>query len=309
MENYKAFSGVIQFRRDITENWELNKDVVPVAGEPCFDLSLGTLKIGDGVKTYAQLDVIGKGDSIAVSADGNSIILSDGVFKLAGFDAAETGAQPRKKEDGTLEWIVPSTEIIDNLQTAVADLQTDVSEIQEILNPSDEGAEPLLYRIGALETKMDGTGEGSVDAKINAKINEFATNVTDDGVVNSYKELIDYVASHNNEAVDMANDIINLQELVGSTSVADQIAAAIDGIESGTHTNIIESISINGTPLEIYDKNVDIPVSTNDTPGVVKGSSEITVGTDGALEIGQVSVSKLVQEPGVTLVLDGGAAN
>ena len=42
----------IQVRRDTTANWLANKDVVPAAGEPCFDLELGTLKIGDGVTTY-----------------------------------------------------------------------------------------------------------------------------------------------------------------------------------------------------------------------------------------------------------------
>lgn len=35
----------IQVRRDTTANWLANKDVVPAAGEPCFDLELGTLKI------------------------------------------------------------------------------------------------------------------------------------------------------------------------------------------------------------------------------------------------------------------------
>ena len=184
----------IKLRRDTTANWELHKDVIPAAGEPCFDLNLGTLKIGDGTKTYEQLDVIGGSGSVAVSADGTSIILSDGVFKLAGFDAAETGAQPRKKSDGTLEWIVPSTDTVEGLQTTVAALQSDVA---------------------TLETKMDGTGEGSVDAKINAKINEFATNVTDDGVVNSYQELITYVANHGGEAATMAADIAALQGLVG----------------------------------------------------------------------------------------------
>lgn len=49
----------IQFRRDTTANWELYKDVVPAAGEPCYDLDLKTLKIGDGVTTYENLKAIG----------------------------------------------------------------------------------------------------------------------------------------------------------------------------------------------------------------------------------------------------------
>ena len=39
----------IQLRRATTAEWEANKSVVPAAGEPCFDLELNTLKIGDGV--------------------------------------------------------------------------------------------------------------------------------------------------------------------------------------------------------------------------------------------------------------------
>ncbi len=29
---------VIQFKRDNSENWLTNKDVVPAAGEPCYDI-------------------------------------------------------------------------------------------------------------------------------------------------------------------------------------------------------------------------------------------------------------------------------
>lgn len=65
----------IQVRRDTTANWLANKDVVPAAGEPCFDLELGTLKIGDGVTTYENLKAI-SGASAAhyegVRADGES---------------------------------------------------------------------------------------------------------------------------------------------------------------------------------------------------------------------------------------------
>lgn len=301
----------IQFRRDTTANWELYKDVIPAAGEPCFDLDLGTLKIGDGVKTYEQLDVIGGSGDVALSADGNSIVLTDGVFKLAGFDAAGVGAQPRKGEDGTLEWIVPSGEtleglqtIVAGLQTDVADLQTDVGNIQEILTPSGEGETPLATRVETLETKMDGTGEGSVDAKITAKINEFATNVSDDGVVNSYKELIDYVANHGGEAATMAADIAALQGLVGDSSVTDQIAQAISGIETGAQVNKIESIKLGDNVLEVVDKTVTVPVGAG-----LQASDEVTVAADGTLGIGQVSVSKLVQESDVILVLNGGSAN
>ena len=211
----------IQLRRAHTDDWIANKDVVPAAGEPCFDLDLHTLKIGDGVLTYENLPVIGGEASIEVAADGKSIVLEDNVFKLVGFDAAETGAQPRKKADGTIEWIVPSTETVDGIQVTVSALQSDVASLQAIVGVADEGSDTLINRIAAVETGVstlrgDENTEGSVLKIANDAINKFATDVTDDGVVNSYKELIDYVAEHGGEAAEMAANITALQALVGT---------------------------------------------------------------------------------------------
>lgn len=298
---------VIQFRRDTTANWEQYKHIIPAAGEPCFDIELGTLKIGDGVKSYGELEAIGGNGDVAISADGKSIVLEDGVFKLAGFDAAKVGAQPRKNADGDIEWVVPSTETVDGLQTAVAGLQSDVSTLME---------------------KIDGTGDGSVDAKINEKINQFANQISDDGNINTLKELVDYVAAHGTEAADMAADIVTLQDLVGNTKVSDQINAAVgglvkaevdkglstndftdtlleklDGIEAGAQVNKIESVKVGSTVLEIVEKAVVIPVGAG-----LKGSDEITIGEDGTLGIGTINFSKIVQSEGEIITFDGGTA-
>lgn len=53
---------VIQFKRDSSANWLTNKDVVPAAGEPCYDIDAGTLKIGDGTTTYENLPAIHAGE-------------------------------------------------------------------------------------------------------------------------------------------------------------------------------------------------------------------------------------------------------
>lgn len=230
---------VIQLRRDTTENWLINKDVVPAAGEPCFDLDLKTLKIGDGTTTYENLSIIGGSEGVEFTADGKSVVLEEGILKLAGFDAAEAGMQLRKAADGSIEWFAPSTETVDGLQTAVADLQSDVTTLQtnvttiennvatlqEIVNPSGEGAVSLLGRVEGLEEKVGGT---TVSEQIDKKINEFATKVSDDGTVNTIKELVDYVAAHGGEVATMAADITSLKELVGGTSVSTQILEAIE---------------------------------------------------------------------------------
>lgn len=59
MANTNVIKMVIQLRRDTAENWLANKDIVPAAGEPCYDLDAKTLKIGDGETAYGDLKVVG----------------------------------------------------------------------------------------------------------------------------------------------------------------------------------------------------------------------------------------------------------
>ena len=58
----------------------------------------------------------------------------------------------------------------------------------------------------------------------------------------------------------MAADIASLQGIVGDESVAGQIATAIGGIETGD-MNVIESVSVGGTLLDIVEKSIDVPVA------------------------------------------------
>jgi hypothetical protein len=324
----KKIKTVFQFRRGTTAEWELNKDIVPAAGEPCYDLDLGSLKIGDGKTTYANLKFIG-GATFDIAPDGKSIVLEDSILKLAGFNAAEVGAQPRKNADGNIEWVVPSTETVDGLQATIADMRSDIEAIQDVLEPAEDGGQGIVSRVETLEIKMDGTGEGSVDKKIDAKINEFATRISGDGTINTFKELVDYVATHGNDVADMVADILDLQGKVGTTPVSEQIDAAVadkvtaeDGksliydtlieklqsIEEDAQANKIESISVANNVLEADNRSVNIPMATNDGYGVVKGSSEITISEDGALQVGSIHINKIVQDDTTTLIMDGGNA-
>lgn len=322
----------IQFRRDTAANWELFKDIIPASGEPCFVTDQNILKIGDGITTFENLEPI-NGVKFDIAADGQSLILEDDVLKLMGFDDAEAGSQPRKNEDGFIEWVVPEADEnmdgllveVDALRDDVTNLQTGVADLKEIVSPSGDGEIPLLTRIESIENKIDGTGEGTVDAKIDAKINEFVNKMSDDGVVNTLKELVDYVADHGTEAADLADDIIDLRGLVGDTKVSDQIATAVSGkvdaeegkslvsddliakleaISEGTQENTIETVKVGNTLLDIVEKTVVIPVGAG-----LKASEEITVAEDGTLGIGKISFSKVVQEDeDQEIVLSGGGA-
>ena len=110
---------------------------------------------------------------------------------------------------------------------------------------------------------------------IDAAINKFATDVTDDDVVNSYKELIDWVATHGPEATQMASGIsenktaiANLKTLVGtlpegatSTTVVAYITEAINALSIGDYAKTTEVTTAINTALAAYAKTSDVNTS------------------------------------------------
>ena len=95
----KIIKTTFQFRRDTTDNWTLNKDVIPAAGEPCFDTELKTLKIGDGTTTYENLPAFNTGD-IPVAATHYEGIRAEGETDDAVITRVltETGATASKDD-------------------------------------------------------------------------------------------------------------------------------------------------------------------------------------------------------------------
>jgi hypothetical protein len=183
--------------------------------------------------------------------------------------------------DNENHWVVPSVDEgidgllveVDALRTDVDNLQTSVKTLQDIVVPSGEDAIPLLTRVESLEEKMDGAGEGSVDAKIDAKIKSFAENLTADGKVNTLMELINYVESHGEEAANMAKDIKTLQDLVGTTPVEDQILAIVEASDHMAETKakaVFEHVKYEishkpvGTLVDYRDKEIRVmcPIDT-----------------------------------------------
>lgn len=85
----------------------------------------------------------------------------------------------------------------------------------------------------------------------------------------------------------------------------------LNGIEAGAEVNVIESISLNSVPLEISGKAVNIPIATTGALGVVLSSTAenaVTVKANGAMEVNNINVNKLVQTEGESLILNGGNA-
>lgn len=74
------------------------------------------------------------------------------------------------------------------LSTVLAELEAEDSRLESLISDAED-------KISVL----NGTGEGSVNKKIADAVDAFATQVTDDGTINTVKELFDYVAEHGSD--------------------------------------------------------------------------------------------------------------
>lgn len=100
----------------------------------------------------------------------------------------------------------------------------------------------IKARVAATEKSIEtlnGTGAGSVKKQIDDAFNDFATKVSDDDVVNTYKELIDYAAEHKGEATKFAGDIQKnadaikaLEKYVGTLPEGTDAGSVIEYINS-----------------------------------------------------------------------------
>ena len=89
--------------------------------------------------------------------------------------------------------------------------------------------------------------------------------------------------------------------------------AKLAGVEAGAKANVVEGMLLGTDVAEVNAaKQIVAPVANETKFGVVKSNSamnKIAVAEDGTMEVNSVGISKLVEEDGVFLVLDGGNAD
>lgn len=109
--------------------------------------------------------------------------------------------------------------------------------LKEVIN--SKAAQTDLNTLSGRVDTLEGEGEGSIKKAIDDAINKFATDVTDNGKVDSLKELIDWVAEHGADASEMAAGIQSnktaieaLQALVGVLPEGTSAKTIVEYIES-----------------------------------------------------------------------------
>lgn len=148
-------------------------------------------------------------------------------------DAAETSINTLSGKVGTVPADKTVVQMIEEAKTAAT---YDDSAVKADIKKNADA-------IGVL----NGSGVGSVDKKITDAFNDFATKVSDDGVVNSYKELIDWAATHGSEAAQMAGEITTLKNIlkgIGGTgesaTVVAYVTKAIENLKIGDYAKASE---------------------------------------------------------------------
>lgn len=136
---------------------------------------------------------------------------------------------------------------------------------------------------------LNGEGEGSVKKTVDDAINKFATDVTDDAVVNSYKELIDWVAEHGSEAAEMAEaiqtnktDIVELEALVGTLPEGATATTVVELIQSLVNTEKTRAEGVEGgldERLQAVESKVGEAVDTQISDAIAELDADVTSAT------------------------------
>lgn len=142
---------------------------------------------------------------------------------------------------------------------------------EDLDRKADKVSNATVGNFAGLDTNGNLTDSGFKASDFKPK----QTAVTDPTASGSGIEFIDSISQDTNGVIVPAKK--SVQVAVASTSGvggnAGVMSAAdkekLDGIEAGAQANTIESISIKNAPLDITNKNVDIPLATADSDGLL----------------------------------------
>lgn len=264
-----------------------------------------TLKEGEfEVNTDGKAVVIDENGQIAlklsddISNEGYLFIESDGL-QIKGIDKAIQEAinkQYHKDTTYTLEALDTNEKVKITLTPSEGEIQT---------------KELNVYNIPTLQTIL-------YEGKYAGKDGDVVSNIPEEDKHNSRLISPDEIKKISALVIDEDGSVgisgtISAENVTGlSSAIENQVTGknALN-IAKGAEANIIESVTINNTPLEIKNKSVELPLATVAKAGIVKSSTAengVAVTEDGAMSIVSVNINKLTQPMGEVLILDCGGA-
>lgn len=230
-----------------------NYDQAGTAATKVQELADGQVKANKEAIAKLNGDAATDGSVAKAVADAKTALEGKITAADAKADAAQTAADNLKTYVGTIPEAAKSKNVVayvdekisgiasdaelnalkTRMTTAEGSIKTNADDIDALEGRAD-AVEAKATANAAAITTLNGEGAGSVKKQIDDAFNDFATKVSDDKVVNTYKELIDYCATHSAETAEMAGNIAKnataistLEKFVGKlpegTSAADVI--------------------------------------------------------------------------------------
>lgn len=187
------------------------------------------------------------------------------------YTASEVGADP----DGSANKALANAKTYTDTQISSA-VSTKVDKVEGSSLISKKDLDQISTNKDNI-AKLIGSGNGSIDTMIDEKINEWASKLTDDGVVNTYAEAIQWIADHGSEYTTLLGDVSNKVDKVSGKGLStnDLTSSLKSNYDSAyTHSqsahartdatkveksNTNGNIKINGTETVVYTH----PVGTN----------------------------------------------
>lgn len=274
---------------------------------------VGTVTEGKTVvKMIEEAQAAATYDDAAVKAD-----IKKNANAIAAINNAKTGILQQAKT------------YADSKDTAIAEAKKAGTDAAAAVKTLEDGQ--VKKNADAISV-LNGTSavDGSVDKKVADAINEFSTKISDNSTVDTFKELIDYAATHKDEYSTLSGSVQKNTTAIATLNgdgagsvdkkVADAIAAInkyvekngtdrliteaegtkLEGIAEGAQVNVIESIKVNNVAQAADGKAVNIAVPVADDTSIAI--------TENKIGVKAVDVQKLFIAEGDVLIIDGGKA-
>lgn len=159
---------------------------------------------------------------------------------------------------------------------------TEIERLASIKNYDDSKIQEAISTLTG-----NSSVEGSVDKKIADAFNDFATKVSDDKIVNTYKELIDYAASHGSDFTELVGEVDKNTSAIATLNgdantvgsvdkkiadAANNYATADQGKKANTAIQEVTTTADNGLKVTKTDTSVKIDID-DETVFVLYGGS------------------------------------
>ena len=285
---------------------------------------VSTIEIPETVYTLATGTANGtvkfNGTDVAVKGLGSAAYKAESDFDASGA-ASDALSAAKNYADGKDTAIQAAQTAADDAQAAADAAQGDVDALEGKVGTVTEGKTvvQMIADAQAAATyndtevknsikankdaidKLNGTSavDGSVDKKIADAINDFSNKVSDDKTVNTFKELIDYAASHQDEYSTLSGEVLTNKNAIatlngtGAGSVTKTVNDAVSAAQETLQSNIDGKVDkVTGKVLSTNDYTTD---DKNKLEGIAAGA--------------QVNVIETVKVNGVALTPSSKAVN